>query len=287
MAKGTQVQTLDKSTGEITVTQAFDMSAYLDEVTSAQAFKAQQSLAAAYDKACAALIGPNDVQVEKGREFKKKSAWRKLARHFTISTNLVSSAMEYLEHDYVATVVVRAAAPWGQYAEAVGACSKSEESGRRTITIADALATAETRATNRAVSNLIAMGEVSAEEMQKERGGNRAAPASRQTDAPRSVVPGEEFLPGNEKKWDGNGGKKLKDVPTNVLEAFIGWVGKQEKPSAGLAAVAASAQKVLEARTTAPDPAPEDEAQAPLPLSEDGPPPPEIDDDSGDDDLPF
>ena len=41
----------------------------------------QNRLAAAYDAACTALIGPNDVQVEGNRSFKKKSAWRKLGRH--------------------------------------------------------------------------------------------------------------------------------------------------------------------------------------------------------------
>ena len=68
---------------------------------------------------------------------------------------------------FVATVTVKADAPWGQSSESVGACATDEETGRRKITIADAIATAETRATNRAVSNLIAMGEVSAEEMSK------------------------------------------------------------------------------------------------------------------------
>ena len=278
MSKGTQVQTVDKSTGEYTVTQAFDMTAYLDDVTSPQAFKTQQALAAAYDKAVAALIGENDVQREKGREFKKKSAWRKLARHFTISTNLVSSAMDYRDDDFVATVVVRATAPWGQYTEAVGACSRSEERGGRVITIADALATAETRATNRATSNLIAMGEVSAEEMQKERGGDQARPSSRPERAPVATSPGQEMLPGNEKKWDGNGGKKLEVVPTNVLEVFTGWVGKLPEPSEALTRVAAAAEAVLASRSSAPDPEPSD-AQAPLPLEGDGP--------EGDDDLPF
>ena len=46
-----------------------------------EALREQQELAAAYDAACAALIGKNDVQIEKGRTFKKKSAWRKLQRY--------------------------------------------------------------------------------------------------------------------------------------------------------------------------------------------------------------
>lgn len=151
----------------------FSMQQYLGSIATPQALAAQQQLAAAYDAACHALVGPNDVQKEGGREFKKKSAWRKLGRHFRISTSVVRIDKEWTgDGNFLATVTVRASAPWGQSAESVGACGTDEATGRRTISTADAIATAETRATNRAVSNLIAMGEVSAEEM-----GNRSAPA--------------------------------------------------------------------------------------------------------------
>lgn len=144
---------------------------YLKLIDNAEAFELQQQLAVVYDKACAALIGENDVQKEGARTFKKKTAWKKLARYFGISTQVVTQSERYLldastgESVFVASCTVRAAAPWGQLAESVGACATDEESGRRTITIADAIATAETRASNRAISNLIAMGEVSAEEL--------------------------------------------------------------------------------------------------------------------------
>jgi len=151
----------------------FSMVDYLASVSSPASIKAQKELAAAYDKACDSLIGDNDVQKEGGRTFKKKSAWRKLARHFTISTEVAKVEREfYGDGQFLALVTVRAIGPWGQSAEAVGACATDEATGRRTITIADAIATAETRATNRATSNLIAMGEVSAEEMSKGSGGS-------------------------------------------------------------------------------------------------------------------
>lgn len=156
------------STGEVVgEVEAFSMQEYLISVNAPAALEHQKKLAAAYDAACASLIGPNDVQVEGSRTFKKKSAWRKLQRHFNISTEIRHVEKEMLGDLFCATVTVRATAPWGQSSEAVGACSTDEESGRRKITIADAIATAETRATNRSVSNLIAMGEVSAEEMTK------------------------------------------------------------------------------------------------------------------------
>jgi hypothetical protein len=156
----------------------FEMVQYIASVTTPKALEQQHRLAAAYDAACASLIGPNDIQVEGNRSFKKKSAFAKLGRHFNISTIVVSTQKEMLGEKFCATVTVKALAPWGQSAEAVGACATDEESGRRSITIADAIATAETRAHNRAISRLIAMGEVSAEEIEKgERSGARGAVA--------------------------------------------------------------------------------------------------------------
>lgn len=145
----------------------------------------QQRLAEAYDQACRALLGPNDVQEADGREFKKKSAWRKLQRRFAISTKVVSAETWWVEDEdeirqCVSRVVVRATAPWGQYAEAVGKCSTRERrfywedsagnlrpnDKARMKADHDCESTAQTRASNRAISDLIAAGEVSAEEIE-------------------------------------------------------------------------------------------------------------------------
>lgn len=169
----TALERINTGTGEVLSVTEFSMTDYLASVTTDAALKVQQQLAGAYDKACSSLIGPNDVQTVEGRSFKKKSAWRKLARHFSISTQVIRIEREAINGSFLATVTVRALGPWGQSVEAVGACGQDEATGRRTITVADAIATAETRATNRAISGLIAMGEVSAEEMQSE---TRSAP---------------------------------------------------------------------------------------------------------------
>lgn len=146
--------------------ESFSLQRYAKEVSAPAALQQQRALAAAYDAACQALIGPNDVQTEGARQFKKKSAWRKLARHFNISVDIVRIDREMIDGFFLATVTARAVAPWGQRYEEVGACATSEATGRRVISVADAIATASTRASNRAISNLIAMGEVSAEEIQ-------------------------------------------------------------------------------------------------------------------------
>lgn len=210
------VQRIDRDTGEITMTAPFDFPAYLAGVGK-EGLTRQQQLAAAYDTAVAALIGPNDVQVEGARTFKKKSAWRKLARHFGISTvvRVVDKEWDGPADLFVATVTVQAIAPWGQSAEAVGACGTDEETGRRTITVADAIATAETRATNRAISNLIAMGEVSAEEMNKERG-----PATRATDT-RS--PADKVMPFGKSK-----GTRLGAMDVADLRSTVAWCKEKD-----------------------------------------------------------
>lgn len=132
----------------------------------------QKKFANAFDVACKSLLSDNDVQAEgsgeNARTFKKKSAWRKLGRHFGVNTRVVGAPTYEVVGKYViARVTVEGVSSWGHSTEAVGACGTDEEKGRRKITLADAIATAETRATNRAISNLIAMGEVSYEEVAK------------------------------------------------------------------------------------------------------------------------
>lgn len=228
---------VDTDTGEVLPVPAFDRQKYLAELASPAWIQAQQDMAAAYDAAVRALVGPNDIQLDGGREFKKKSAWRKLGRHFGVSTRVVSKDIQPVGPDgFVATVVVEGRAPWGQVMEAVGSCGTDEETGRRVITMADAMATAQTRATNRAVSDLVAMGEVSAEEIQKGQGGNGAhaedAGGDKPAREPRGRTAGGR---GRSKGGQGNGqlpdaipfgrskGTKLVDASVKDLESLKDW----------------------------------------------------------------
>ena len=186
-------EAVDTKTGELVqLPVKYDAREYLATLSKQDGLTVQKQLAAAYDAACASLIGPNDVQVEGARSFKKKSAWRKLARYFNISVEVVRVDRDVLANHptqaFLATVTARAVAPWGQSFEEVGACCTDEATGRRVITIADAIATASTRATNRAVSNLIAMGEVSAEEI-GDRPSHAPAPRSERVAPPASHAP--------------------------------------------------------------------------------------------------
>ncbi len=207
-----------------------DMADYLATVNGSKALAQQKQLSAAYDAACVALIGPNDVQKDGGREFKKKSAWRKLARHFGISVAAsldsvrVDTGSEGITKGFTAYAVATASAPWGQSWSDVGACGSDEATGRRTITVADAVATAMTRASNRAVSNLIAMGEVSAEEV-----GARKAYDNESRRPSQDKAAEDKVFPFGKHK-----GTRLGDMSNADLETWLKWC--REKGKTDLAA---------------------------------------------------
>lgn len=212
----------------------FEMHAYLAAVANDGAIEAQQQLVIAYDRAVRALIGPHDVQRDGGREFKKKSAWRKLARYFGISTSIVREETHTDgEGHIVSTVIVRASAPWGQFAEAIAKCSTREKRFGKDRSKADhdCPATAQTRASNRAVSDLIAAGEVSAEELefgevQAAQTGYQAARAPAPpiaASAPVSKESADKQMPFGKDK-----GKRLADIPTDSLVATIDWCSKTD-----------------------------------------------------------
>lgn len=223
----TAVVTVDKETGEVLAPPAFDLAAYLHQLNSPEGVALAAAFAGAYDKAVRAMVGPNDVQKEGGREFKKKSAWAKLARYFNISTKVISVESRDLESGHIHTrVIVQATAPWGQVAEAVAGCSTEEprfaRAGGRVRARADVEATAETRASNRAISRLIAAGEVSAEEV-------AGTPAK---------AAGDKRMPFGKHK-----GTPLAEVPRADLEATIQWC--REKDAKKFADLIAACEAVL------------------------------------------
>lgn len=216
---------------------------FLEQNATPEALAANTKLSEAFDKACQSLVTENDVVIDRvtGRAFKKKSAWKKLGRAFGVSVEIDPRDIRtWYDEDpdgtrhFNAMVNARAIAPWGQYADAIGACSTREEKylfmgvqcprcggptwdnreprkgepswlgtkrergelapfscrnkqcgaeiweysqdeaaggskpnpTARAKALHDVTATAQTRASNRAISDLIAAGEVSAEEVE-------------------------------------------------------------------------------------------------------------------------
>jgi hypothetical protein len=148
------------------------------------------------------ILDEDDVIQIGNRLAKKKSAWRKFDVAFNVSNELRS---KYVERDpdtnkiVRATVISRSIAPNGRYRDGVGVCDVHErccdpetcrlqthweDSGRATGHIHcdancpgdthfshaehDIVATAHTRSSNRASSDLYGFGEVSAEELEGE-----------------------------------------------------------------------------------------------------------------------
>lgn len=127
-----------------------------------------------YQQGLQSLLDPSDWQdAGKGERFVKKSGWRKVATWFSLDLYRVHEEVERGEDGAVlrASFTAAAVAPNGRRVEATAHCAAAESrfSGPRGNTSKlenDLRNTAETRAKNRAISDLVGMGAVSAEEAQ-------------------------------------------------------------------------------------------------------------------------
>jgi len=109
-------------------------------------------------------LTPSDYQPIAGRNYIKKSGWMKIALACNVSLEKREERVEDLESGVrVYHYTYRAIAPSGRFADAVGSASTDER--EFTHEVHDVRALAQTRACNRAISNLVGGGEVSAEEM--------------------------------------------------------------------------------------------------------------------------
>lgn len=150
-----------------------------------------------YQKLTQRLLNQTDYQRIGQRQFKKKSAWRKYARAFNISDRVTHEEIVRADDGFpmYARIRVEASHPNGRTAEADHEChvkerccpastgQQCEKKAWRGHTCCatgcngrihwshpgDLPATALTRAKNRAISDLIGAGEVSAEEMEGQR----------------------------------------------------------------------------------------------------------------------
>jgi hypothetical protein len=143
-----------------------------DEMTTA--LKAYRDLQAALDRAM-----PDQIMTLDGKPFRKKGFWKAIAVAFNLSVELVDErrevygALESGGDNYGYLVTYRASTPSGRAATGDGTCTASEKQrGRMKATEHNVRSHAHTRACNRAISNLVAFGEVSAEEIDREANGN-------------------------------------------------------------------------------------------------------------------
>ncbi len=122
----------------------------------------------AFQQLKAKIVTKEDTQHVGGQDRITKSGWRKIGAAFGISTEALRE--ERRSHadgnGFVWECVVRAIAPNGRYADGLGSFDTRER--RMAHLEHDARATAFTRACNRAISDLVGGGEVSAEEIKAE-----------------------------------------------------------------------------------------------------------------------
>jgi hypothetical protein len=122
----------------------------------------------------AALLSKEDYAEIAGKSYVKRSGYRKFALAFNISDEITKEEKaEPAPGVVVWTIHVKATAPNGRFAVGVAKCASSERKFAHQDH--DVYAIAHTRAKNRAISDLIGSGEVSAEEMQAMDANQKAA----------------------------------------------------------------------------------------------------------------
>lgn len=125
-----------------------------------------------YLELCGKLLDTSDYQKYQDKdgeihEFPKKSAWFKLGKAFNVNTEIVEKSVDRTQTGRVREAYYRVRA-WlpnnGRSVEADASCDIFEK-GKQKSSGHDLRATAETRATNRAIAKLIGAGEVSSDEI--------------------------------------------------------------------------------------------------------------------------
>jgi hypothetical protein len=120
---------------------------------------------AAYEALKAALLTGDDYQQIAGKAFIKRSGFRKIAVYFGLSDKILEQErVDREDKSFTWRIVVEARAPNGRVSVGVSMCDSAER--KFTHLEHDVYATAHTRAKSRAISDMIAGGAVSAEEME-------------------------------------------------------------------------------------------------------------------------
>ena len=130
------------------------------------AISAQAAIAAwqEFQSLKTAILDKTDIMVIQGNNYTKKAGWRKFATFYNLTDKITEEKRITTENgEFIWKIKVDCTAPNGRTTEGVAMCSSGEKSGKRIEH--DTYSTAHTRAKNRAISDMIAAGEVSAEEM--------------------------------------------------------------------------------------------------------------------------
>jgi hypothetical protein len=111
--------------------------------------------------------GKDKVEIS-GRPAITRAGFSKIALAFGLSTEIVKISRIKTGDHYCAHVIARASAPNGRYAEGSASCDSTEFRGSIAGTTHNIESRAATRATNRAIANLVGGGIFSKEELETE-----------------------------------------------------------------------------------------------------------------------
>ena len=113
------------------------------------------------------VLQSDDTVMISGKKYIKRSGWRKIALAFNVSTEIISVERDYGSDFKVCHVKARATAPNGRISDEIASCDSTEFQGNIKFSVHNLETKAATRAINRAISNLVGGGEVSAEEIEQ------------------------------------------------------------------------------------------------------------------------
>jgi len=118
------------------------------------------------DKLKNSILDTRDLVTIKWKRYINKRWYRKLAIAFNISTEIVKEERIEKDNLVIYDFSIRATSPVGRYMESSASCASNERDFNHIEN--DVRAIAQTRATNRCISDLIGLWEVSYEEMKYE-----------------------------------------------------------------------------------------------------------------------
>jgi hypothetical protein len=169
-----------------------------------------------YEKVKSALLNSTDYQAIAGKQYIKRSGFRKIAVAFGISDTILSEEKtnrEDPEHSFVWRIKVGVSAPNGRSAVGVGACDSKERNFAHLEH--DVYSTAHTRAKSRAISDLVAGGALSAEELADDE--NPCAPPINVTpQKPATESLWQQIPVGTKGPWE-----KTDDLSNDEVQAVI------------------------------------------------------------------
>lgn len=181
------------------------------------------------------ILEPDDVQKIQNKEFKKKRYWRKLAGIFGVDLEKREERCETSDKGIVTYhFTFRAITSTGHFVDGSGSCTQNEKGLSKSIH--DTRATAETRAKNRAIADMLAFGEVTAEEVDYD----REAEAASQREVSKPAAPSKK----DKIKSEIDGAVKEKHITIMDVKAAI-WDTFDKRSYAELSEDEAIALKAL------------------------------------------